>query len=298
MNAVTASPGRLRTYLRLGRVSNLPTVWTNVLAGLLLADGTPDTMELIPVLVSMTLFYTGGMFLNDAFDHVFDRELRPERPIPSGSIGLREVYGAGFAQLALGILLLAVPNWWLGAAPRADQIAAGLALALLITYYNYRHKVDPLSPLVMALCRAMIYLIASKIATTVIVANTFWGIVVLLGYLIGLTYAAKSENLKAVQNLWPLAFLAAPFIYAVPTALGSLFVSGVMIVFLAWVVYALSHLFGKDRNIPRCVISLIAGISLLDALLIAQATGSALWTGVAALGFLLTLYAQRYIAGT
>ena len=31
----------LTVALRLGRVSNLPTTWTNVLAGMILAGGTP-----------------------------------------------------------------------------------------------------------------------------------------------------------------------------------------------------------------------------------------------------------------
>ena len=34
-----AAPSRLTLHLRLGRVSNLPTVWTNVLAGAVLGGG-------------------------------------------------------------------------------------------------------------------------------------------------------------------------------------------------------------------------------------------------------------------
>ena len=37
--------------------------------------------------------------------------------------------------------------------------------------------------------------------------------VVALGYLIGLTYVAKQENLGKVENLWPLVFLLAPLAY-------------------------------------------------------------------------------------
>ena len=51
------------------------------------------------------------------------------------------------------------------------------------------------------------------------------------------------------------------------------------------------------RDIKRAVVSLIAGISLLDALLIADAgdAGRAAW---AALGFVLTLVFQRWVPGT
>jgi 4-hydroxybenzoate polyprenyltransferase len=45
------------------------------------------------------------------------------------------------------------------------------------------------------------------------------------------------------------------------------------------------------------VVSLIAGISLLDALLIAGA-GSPALAGVALAGFGVTLFFQRYISGT
>jgi 4-hydroxybenzoate polyprenyltransferase len=45
------------------------------------------------------------------------------------------------------------------------------------------------------------------------------------------------------------------------------------------------------------VVSLIAGISLLDAMLIAG-TGSVALAGLALVGFGVTLFFQRYISGT
>ena len=56
-----------QTFLKLGRVSNLPTVWTNALAGMVLA-GQPSVSGFLIVGLALTLFYTGGMWLNDAFD--------------------------------------------------------------------------------------------------------------------------------------------------------------------------------------------------------------------------------------
>jgi hypothetical protein len=43
--------------------------------------------------------------------------------------------------------------------------------------------------------------------------------IVALCYLIGLTYIAKQETLSQMGNLWPLGFLAVPFIYEFPTAM-------------------------------------------------------------------------------
>ena len=59
----------------LGRVSNLPTVWSNCLAGWWLG-GDHHSDRLPFVLIGATFLYIAGMFLNDAFDVNFDR-LRP-----------------------------------------------------------------------------------------------------------------------------------------------------------------------------------------------------------------------------
>ena len=47
--------------LRLGRVSNLPTVWTNMLAGVVLAGGQILDARTLPLMVALSLFYIGGM---------------------------------------------------------------------------------------------------------------------------------------------------------------------------------------------------------------------------------------------
>ena len=95
----------------------------------------------------------------------------------------------------------------------------------------------------------------------------------LLCYLIGLTYVAKQENLAELRHLWPLAFLGAPFLYAVGprssprgSPPSSTWASS------TWVVSRWPGLCAPGRrDIRRAVASLIAGISLLDALLIAGA---------------------------
>src|SRR5881392_1903166 len=64
-----------RTLLVLGRVSNLPTVWSNCLAGWLLGGGGRWAL-LAWACVGTSLLYVAGMFLNDAFDFNFDRQHR------------------------------------------------------------------------------------------------------------------------------------------------------------------------------------------------------------------------------
>jgi 4-hydroxybenzoate polyprenyltransferase len=281
---------KLRTALRLGRVSNLPTVWSNTLAGAVLAGASGFGPQFAVMLLAFSLFYTGGMFLNDAFDAQFDAAQRPERPIPSGEVSGRDVFGAGYGMLAGGIALLA----WIGVAPAL----AGLTLAAAITYYDWNHKGNVLSPVVMGICRVLV-VVGAGLGTTLAPPDALWiGAALMLCYLIGLTYIAKQENLGKVENLWPLAFLAAPTAYGAWLALSQPVVGGFWLLFSGWMLVALWFLWRRRRgDVPRAVVSLIAGISLLDAMLIAG-TGSAALAVLALAGFGVTLFFQRYIAGT
>ena len=276
--------------LRLGRVSNLPTVWTNVLAGIVLAGGDPADARGALAGVSLSLLYVAGMYLNDAFDREFDRRERPERPIPSGEVSATTVFGAGFAMMVAALALLTLAGW------RAP--AAGVALAATIVFYDWRHKGNPLSPLVMGLCRVLVYVTAALAVTPGIPGKLWVAAAVALVYLIGLTYVAKQETLRRVENLWPLVLLAIPVLYGVPIAFSSFLGLLLFAAFLAWVLYALSFLIRPGRiNVPRAVTSLIAGISLLDALFIVGQGQTALLP-VALAAFVLTLALQRFVPGT
>ncbi len=284
--------------LRLGRVSNLPTVWTNVLAGVVLSGGDARAGAIIALMVSMSLFYVGGMYLNDAFDAESDARERPERPIPSGQASLRTVTLAGYAMLVGGLSLLL----WLGLG-RAEGTgwtapAAGLVLGVAVVAYDRWHKANPFSPVLMGICRMLVYITAALAAARAPAVEVYWGALVVLAYLIGLTYAAKQETLQRLDSLWPLAFLAAPFVYALPTLGYGVDAVIVYAGFLGWVLFALSFLvLPAWMDVPRAVVSLIAGISLLDAILIAMGGPSSLvWLAV--VGFMLTLLGQRYVPGT
>src|SRR5882672_8965424 len=105
--AKSNSTSFLRALLVLGRASNLPTVWSNCLAGWLLGGaGDPKTFALVSV--GASCLYTGGMYLNDAVDAPFDTQYRRERPIPSGAIQPQTVWLLSAGWLAAGIFLLAM----------------------------------------------------------------------------------------------------------------------------------------------------------------------------------------------
>src|SRR5882672_10518488 len=96
----------LSTLLRLGRISNLPTVWTNVLAGSVLAAGRLPPDGIVLILAAMTAYYVGGMYLNDFFDRAIDARDRPGRPIAAGEIRASTVSLIGFGLLAAGTVLM------------------------------------------------------------------------------------------------------------------------------------------------------------------------------------------------
>lgn len=284
--------------LRLGRVSNLPTVWTNTLAGTVLAGASPLDSRVPLLLLAMTLFYVGGMYLNDAFDAEIDARERSERPIPSGLISRETVFAAGFGMLFGGLALLALAGFaWPGGTGLATLLA-GLALAGCIVLYDWHHKANPLSPLVMGLCRVLVYVGAATAFVVPPTPEVWIGASLLLCHLIGLTYTAKQETLGKVENMWPLLFLAAPVAWGFWSAMDA----PALLVFVALLsgllLHALRLIIRRERgDIPRAVVSLIAGICLLDAMLIAN-TGDYTTAGVAVLGFGITLILQRYIAGT
>ena len=285
------------TCLRLGRVSNLPTVWSNTIAGVVLAGASPHDWRILVLLLAMTLAYTGGMFLNDAFDRDIDALERPERPIPSGVVSAGSVFVAGFTMLGGAVLLVAWCAMVAGGGGWRALIAA-IALAGAIVLYNAWHKDNPLSPFVMGLCRMLVYVTAGWSLTTEPSGILYFGAIALLCYLIGLTYTAKQENLGEVKNMWPLAFLAIPAIYAATTASSGLLLWLTILAFNVWLVYALRFVLRRQPgDIPKAVVSMIAGISLVDAMFIA-ASGSSLWILLAIVAFGLTLFLQRYVAGT
>jgi hypothetical protein len=128
--------------------------------------------------------------------------------------------------------------------------------------------------------------------------DLLWAAAMALSYLIGLTYAAKQEDLKQPGHLWPLLFLVAPFVYGAPIAAVSVMGAGIYVLLLVAVLYALSFMIRPGRaDIPRVVVILIAGISLLDGLFIAG-QGQPILAGLTIVSFALTLAAQRYISGT
>jgi len=285
-------------WLGLGRVSNLPTVWTNTIAGVVLAGGAISDPRLLLLLLAMSACYIAGMFLNDVFDSEIDALERPERPIPSGLIDAATVSKAAWALFGLAVVLLLIigflfnngTGWW--------PLLFGIFLIAAIVFYNVHHKDNPASPIVMGTCRMLVYLSCAYAITSKPSLSVFICAVLAVAYLIGLTYVAKQENLTEIKNLWPLACLGLPIIYGLTQISHQNYTWIYLLILVTWVVFTCSNLWRKPVGyIPRTVVGLIAGIALLDALFVAAA-GEPVIAMFCVAAFALTLFLQRWVSGT
>ena len=293
-----------KALLLLGRVSNLPTIWSNCLASWLLAGGTlletTDLQRFSWLIVGTTLLYLAGMFLNDAFDVRFDKEHRTERPIPSGAISAKAVWVWGIIQMVIGLGCLV----WIGPV----VAVCAFALAGSVLWYDWIHKRITWSPLIMGLCRLSLYVLAGVVAAESPTASLGLPVILsalaLWGYIVGLSNIARHEATGGNVNSWPSWLLVLPL--AIAFTLPGLVVDGEVNwnrLIIAACLYSLwvgrSLLFSFKVMIPqhgRTVSGLLAGIVLFDFML---AANQEIHMGAVFLGlFALALLFQRYIPAT
>ena len=200
----SSPPSRLRTWLVLSRGSNLPTVWSNCLAGWWLGGGWAgdprETIRLALLLMGASLLYTAGMWLNDAYDSDWDARHRPERPIPASRIARRTVVRAGIALTILGLACL-LPLGFMA-------VCWTLLLVACIETYNRVHKRRAHASWLMAGCRFCLYPLAASVSSGGLVPLSLVGGAALAVYVAGITYLARGESLPGEEPpRWPWALL-------------------------------------------------------------------------------------------
>ncbi len=291
MIAQTLTVGRYaRSLLILGRVSNLPTVWSNCLAGWWLG-GSGEWHRFFMVCLGGTFLYLAGMYLNDAFDAQFDQQRRPERPIPSGAIKADAVWQWGFSWLGLGLLSFGLLGW-------TTAILACL-LAACIFVYDVIHKIFAFSPVLMAICRVLLVLAAAAATEGGITGLSIWSALVLGAYIVGLSFLARGETSRGPVRYWPCLFLAAPVVLALIVNRGEFQWRGfaLLVLLIVWVLYCLRHTFwSAHRSVGRSVAGLLAGIVLVD--LLAVGGSDLLLMPIFLLLFLAAMLLQRFIPAT
>jgi 4-hydroxybenzoate polyprenyltransferase len=283
-----------------------------------------------------SLLYIGGMYLNDYCDAGFDAQFCPQRPIPAGKISRRLVgllavlwFSAGFVRFT-----------------KFGPITIGFTLLLIgvIVLYDFHHKNVAWAPLVMGICRCLLYLLAASAAAESWYFSTVYGdwwddaIAYIQGdcwsrlldvirwilpsaiplglYVAGLSFLARGESRPGNTNLWPLVLLllAATILarsYGILLAhldwllvqhpheyLFFLFRLLVPCLFLpCWMAWLLFPYWRETKASPGRVVSgLLAGIVLLDMIIVAPTVGPYALELIPF--FLLALLLQRVIPAT
>lgn len=279
----------LRSLFVLGRISNLPTVWSNCLAAWLLNGGALGPQFLL-LSAAATLLYTGGMFLNDAFDVEFDRLHRRERPIPSGKISVGTVWRFGVSLLLLGWLLI-LPLGVL-------STGAAVLLVFTIVVYDAVHKRTSLAPLLMAACRFLLYCVAAAATLNRVSAAVLWHGLALAAYVTGLSFLARGESGPGRGRRWPILFLIAPLVAnGLVNPQRSAVAWAASLCLVGWLLWCLRAILKQPvQNVGRSVAGLLAGIALVDGAAIAQMTTelALAFSGL----FVLALILQRKIPAT
>jgi len=311
----------LKPWLVLTRCSNLPTVWSNVISGWLLGMAavirTPTVIvpsalnsTLFTLLLGISLLYVAGMILNDVFDYEWDCKNRPERPLPSGYISRSKAKWVGIIILLLGLALSAF------SAGRFFKLT--FLLTIFILWYDIAHKGNPLAPVIMGACRALLPMIGFIVATIDGIyaqPNIVHVYAVVLGiYTYALTWVAKYELTPTKNSYWIerlLFLIPLPLIVYYNYTYWSL---GALIFYVLWIIFS-NRRHPTPSGISARVADRIAAFSLLDfivsgaiLLMIAQFCGTepmiqvkeVAWLAILAppICFGMTLWLRKFIPST
>lgn len=296
------SRAAIAAWLRLARISLLPTIWADALAGLALArvGGAPRLSAWALTAAALSLLYAGAMILNDWRDRALDRAHRPDRPLPSGLV-------RPDLALAVAVLLLLV----------AVSIGAGLVppvrfvlwamVALALAYDLAPGHLGPFGPPVLGTLRGLSVLAAALAAgleprpgwLAVLPSVAYvWAVSDLarfedaregrsrgfVAFRISIACAAASALplLCRVAHGWPSGpFLAAAFLFALAAPARALRRA-----------FRLPHVSGNDLR--PIVGSMLGGIPLLDAALAAASARPAEMFGCLAAFGLVALLVRRF----
>lgn len=283
----------LRTYLALGRISNLPTVWANIYCAWIIAGGQ-NLPILGLLLLGASLLYVAGMFMNDLCDADFDAQRRPERPIPSGAISRPAVRNATLLLAAAGLAAIAAT----GLLPAAFA----LALIALIALYNKTHKRTPIAPFFMAGCRALLYPMAAAAVPQGLDPLTYIAAGATFAYVLGVTYIAREESTTNTLNPYGIGLVAAPVLAAFYFRADLFSQQRLVVAALLGLWIALAFLKARVQGqlvIAKTIGPLLAALPLLDLLVLSTFNfASTLHAALFATAFALATATQRLLNPT
>ncbi|MEX2215760.1 MAG: UbiA family prenyltransferase [Phycisphaeraceae bacterium] len=308
MPQASSNPSRFRAWLELMRISNLPTVWTNVFVGFAI-DRWPgnvgaiergwriEVWEVVALCIAMSLIYIGGMAMNDVLDQDVDKLERPHRPIPSGRVS--PFAAQRFVQICF--ILGVVITWWVRP---TSTVLAGILVGT-IALYNLLHKKHAWSVLLMGLCRGLLILMAptrseadpQRIGLLLIALP-----LAITLYTAGITIISRGETKdtigprKWLSLLMPVVVFIAPLLVLQPRGVSN--TTGFpALVMLVWMTVPIIALLRSPPKPVKAILAWLSGMCLIDAYWLVL-LGQNEFAMVAAGCFVLTVAGHRKILGT
>lgn len=278
-------PQVAKRYFTLVRFPNLFTLPSNIFAGYFSVH-THNSIDIATIvlltLVSVCL-YAAGIIFNDVADRKIDRKERPNRPIPSGKITLRNA-----VILALLLVVISVVVSYIISA--ATFIVAVL-LIVLIAMYDFVLKDSLFGPGFMAGTRVLNVLLGASSDLSYIEESSYMLyrlFIVCLSefiYVLGISVLSKLETLKnKLINVGVLnaTLFVSPLIigvYATVTGILNDYTWIYIFIFGSFVLSILRIMYSAKSPITSSTVQkiiglLIAGIIIHDAIYIAGSLDS------------------------
>lgn len=261
--------GKLHALLSTARVANIPSVVSNVWAGVALgivmnANSTEQSLAVPWMLAACQAFagvllYVGGNFLNDWQDRRWDEDHRPERALPRGLFPPSFYWWLALCLMGAGVGFAWAVNF------RSGLVAGGILGCIAI--YTVWHKKYAWTVVPMGLCRALLpvmgFLALYPYVDTILpLAGA------LFCYIVGLSLSARQESMKESSKrsaLIPRGLLLLTaimvavgnrvvFLDRLPSILGTL-------PYLMWTGFCLKF---RRAPVPKLVSGLLAGIPWID----------------------------------
>ena len=234
----------------------LPTVWSNCLAGLWLAQGVPverwadffrslDLMRGLLVLLGTSVVFVGW---------ALRREDEARRRLP-------------------GLVLLLAGGLLIGLAGRTPAILAIVLLATVAAALTLP-RTSLLAPIFQGLARLAVYLAAAATLSTGINGWAIWGGVVMAAFVAGSGYIVRQQELGQRLEFPPWLLLAAPLVLAWVMNNGPARQPALLLgfVLLLWLARSGQRLFRPRSHEPsRAAVELIPALVLVDWLALADA---------------------------
>lgn len=284
----------IRSWLVLGRISNLTTVWANALCAWILG-GTGATGNLISVIVGLSLLYIAGMYLNDYCDTNFDRKHRQERPIPSGKVKRHSVLVATLLFFFSGTALIS----WAG----TESVVYAFVLIALIVGYNLVHKHSAMLGVpLMASCRSNVYLVTGAASQDGINPLVWTAAALMFFFIFGITLLARNESTSRKAPSMGYIFLIMPMVGVLYLAAPHYETTFLITFFPATLWIAVAFYQARKTGsliIGKAIGPLLAGICLIDLAILTSMSFTSLFAIMLFwVLFIFTLLAQKIIPAT